>query len=152
MLIRQKVFVYITHRDRLLVFSHPDFPDAGIQVPAGTLEPGETPEAAAWREAREETGLDGLRLVRFLGEQVRDMADCGLNEIHHRYFYHFECTQPPPEVWRHNEPDPSDGSPAPIVFELFWVHLPDGVPPLTTDHGFMLSRLLPENGDTIGYK
>ena len=140
--IRQKAFAYITFQGRLLVFSHPDFPAAGIQVPAGTVKPGETPEAAAWREAREETGLEGLCLVRFLGEQVRDMADCGLDEIHQRYFFHFECKQPSPELWRHNEEDPSDGSPAPIVFELFWARLPHGVPPLIADHGFMLPRLL----------
>jgi 8-oxo-dGTP diphosphatase len=138
---RLKAFAYITYQDKLLVFSHPDFPEAGIQVPAGTIKPGEAPEEAAWREAEEETGLKGLRLAHFLGEQVRDMADCGLDEIHHRYFYHFECTSEPPTVWRHNEDDPSDGSPAPIVFELFWANLPDGVPPLTTDHGFMLARL-----------
>jgi 8-oxo-dGTP pyrophosphatase MutT (NUDIX family) len=41
-----KVFAYITHQNRLLVFSHPDFSAAGIQVPAGTVESGETLQAA----------------------------------------------------------------------------------------------------------
>ena len=49
---------------QLLLFRHPS---AGIQFPAGTVEPGEAPEAAAAREAAEETGLDGLRLVEFVG-------------------------------------------------------------------------------------
>ncbi|MFF3677585.1 NUDIX domain-containing protein [Streptomyces sp. NPDC002120] len=31
--------------------------EVGIQVPAGSIRPGKTPEAAALREAREETGL-----------------------------------------------------------------------------------------------
>jgi len=139
---RHKVYAYITDRDRLLIFSQPDFPEAGLQVPGGTVKPGETPEAAAQREAEEETGLPGLRLAHFLGEQVRDMADYGLDEIHHRYFYHLECTHSPPGVWRHTEEDPSDGSPAPIVFELFWVRLPDGVPLLIAQQDFMLPRLL----------
>jgi 8-oxo-dGTP pyrophosphatase MutT (NUDIX family) len=48
----------------LLLFRHPT---SGIQFPAGTVEPGEAPEAAAAREAAEETGLAGLRLVAFVG-------------------------------------------------------------------------------------
>src|SRR5690348_18410922 len=67
----QKALAYITWGNTLLVFSHPDFPEAGIQVPAGTIEPGEEPEAGALREAFEETGLSGLALVAFLGEQMR---------------------------------------------------------------------------------
>jgi hypothetical protein len=39
-----KVFAYITHTDRLLVFSHPDFPEADIQVPAGTVKQDEPPD------------------------------------------------------------------------------------------------------------
>ncbi len=38
----------------LLLFKHPY---AGVQIPAGTVEPGETPGAAARREVAEETGL-----------------------------------------------------------------------------------------------
>jgi 8-oxo-dGTP pyrophosphatase MutT (NUDIX family) len=51
----------------LLVFDHVDFPEAGTQVPAGGLEPGETPVAAALREVAEETGLTGVRPVGELG-------------------------------------------------------------------------------------
>ena len=139
--LRQKVYSYITYQDKLLIFSHPDFPEAGLQVPGGSVKPGESTEAAARREALEETGLHGLRLVRCLGEQARAMADCDLDEIHQRSFYHFECTQSPPEVWRHNEEDPFDGSPAPIVFELFWVKL-DAVPSLISEQGYLLHRLV----------
>jgi 8-oxo-dGTP pyrophosphatase MutT (NUDIX family) len=66
-----KVTAYITRpaggATELLLFRHPT---AGIQVPAGTVEIGEPVEAAARREAREESGLDGLRLVRPLGAQI----------------------------------------------------------------------------------
>ena len=48
----------------LLLFEH----HAGsIQVPAGTVEPDETPRAAALREAREETGLADLAIAHDLG-------------------------------------------------------------------------------------
>jgi len=49
---------------QILAFQHPG---AGLQLPAGTVEPGETPDAAALREAGEETGLTRLRLVVKLG-------------------------------------------------------------------------------------
>jgi 8-oxo-dGTP pyrophosphatase MutT (NUDIX family) len=48
----------------LLLFEHPS---AGIQVPAGTVEVGEDPQAAAFREGKEESGLSDLKLEAYLG-------------------------------------------------------------------------------------
>ena len=62
----EKVAAYITRDTHLLVFRHVHS-EAGIQVPAGTLEPGESPNDGVLREAREETGLDCLEVRRFLG-------------------------------------------------------------------------------------
>jgi len=140
--LKHKVFAYITHGPRLLVFRHPEAPEAGIQVPAGTVRAGEDLAAAVLREAAEETGRADLVLVRFLGDQVRDMRDWGRDEIHHRHFYHLRCTGDPPATWRHWESDPSDGSPGPIPFDFFWARLPDGVPELISDHGKLLPQLL----------
>jgi 8-oxo-dGTP pyrophosphatase MutT (NUDIX family) len=144
---KRKAYAYVTNRDRLLVFSHPNAPEAGIQVPAGTIGPGEQPPDAAMREAREESGLDALRMVRFLGDDVRDMRDVGKDEIHHRYFFHLACDGDPAERWRRHEPDggQAPGAPGPL-FELFWAHLPDGVPPLLADHGRLLRRLVETMG------
>src|ERR1700730_13659357 len=104
---KRKVFAYVTHRRRLLLFVHPNSPEAGIQVPAGTLTVGESPENGALREAREETGLVGLVLGEFLGIQERDMTDYGRAEVHERHFYHVLSTGNPPEAWRNLERDPS---------------------------------------------
>ncbi len=41
----------------LLVFEHAGIPEAGLQVPGGTVEVGETPLQAVAREVLEESGL-----------------------------------------------------------------------------------------------
>ena len=142
-LVKQKVFAYITHNQHLLVFNHPFASEAGIQVPAGTIEEGEHPETAVLREAFEETGLSNLTLDCFLGEQKRAMSDFGRDEIHQRRFYHLICHKAPSLTWRHEELYHASGtSQMPIVFEFFWVPLPDGIPHLIADHGVMLPQLL----------
>lgn len=50
----------------LLLFKHPY---AGMQFPAGTVEPGEDIAHAALREAREETGLDGFGAPQFVARE-----------------------------------------------------------------------------------
>jgi 8-oxo-dGTP diphosphatase len=142
----RKVFAYITDRNRLLVFRHTDFPEAGIQVPAGTVMTDEDLEAAVLREAEEETGLRDLTIKTYLGDQVRDMADLGKDQIHHRHFYHLLCGGDPPEQWLHDETSPSDGGSSPIHFEFFWAELPDQIPELIADHGIMLPRLKEQMG------
>ncbi len=137
----RKVFAYITHRNRLLVFRHTDFPEAGIQVPAGTVLPNEDLTTAVLREAEEETGLQDLVIKAHLGEQIRNMEDFGKAEIHHRHFYHLLCVSDPPEQWQHDETSPSDGGSSPIRFEFFWAELPDKIPELIADHSVMLPNL-----------
>ncbi|MBI4551539.1 MAG: NUDIX domain-containing protein [Candidatus Latescibacteria bacterium] len=141
-LLKQKVVAYITHEDRLLVFRHPAAPEAGIQVPAGTLHAGEPPAVGVMREALEETGLPALTLVRLLGEYVWDLAPLGLAERHQRWVYHLRYEGEPPVTWRHAETDPSDGSVKPIVFEFAWVRVPQEVPLLSGDQGRWLPQLL----------
>lgn len=142
---RNKAYCYITQGDRLLVFRHVDFPEAGIQVPGGTIEPGEAPEAAALREAEEETGLRDLALVGLLGEAERDLNDRGRDEIHHRWFYHLRCESETPEVWRHDETKCSEGD-GPITFELTWAPLRDERPTLIAGMGDLLPGLMERMG------
>jgi len=146
--IKRKAFAYITSGPasgstaghRILVFSHPLSPDAGIQVPAGTMDDAETPDEAVLREAREETGLPDLKIVGLLGRHEFDARPFGRAELHDRWFFHLTCDAPTPGRWVHDEDDPSDAPGERIPFELFWVSLPAGVPDLIAGH----DRFLPE--------
>lgn len=115
---RHRAYAYITSGSRLLLFTQPGAPDAGIQVPAGTIEPGENPRDSVMREATEETGLTGLRYVRFLARDTMDMRFCGSDELQRRWFYHLSVEGPTKETWRHGEYG-EDGS---LIhpFDFFW--------------------------------
>ena len=135
-----KVVTYIISDGKLLVFDHPDIPEAGTEVPAGTIEQGEPPDEAAIREAFEETGLSPLVLRRFLGEREFDAAPFGRDEIHHRFFFHLEYEGDSPDRWRHFEEQPSDGD-EPVEFELYWVEMPNEVPELIAGQGDVLHMI-----------
>ncbi len=139
-----KVYAYITHGKKLLVFDHVDFPEEAPQVPGGTCAIDESPEDAVLREAWEETGLEGLTLNAFLGEI--DFALPSANAVYRRRFYHLVCNDAPIPRWRHYEEDPSDGSPEPILFELYWLDLPEGLPGLAPGHDAFIPALLARIG------
>lgn len=62
-----KVLAYITregkHGKEILAFRHQHHPEAGVQVPGGTVEHGEDLVAALRREVEEETSLTDLKLI-----------------------------------------------------------------------------------------
>ncbi|MGW6388945.1 NUDIX hydrolase [Streptomyces sp. NPDC055103] len=119
---KDKVLCYIVRNGRLLVFRHIDYSyeEVGIQVPAGTIRERETPEAAALREAGEETGLNDFKIVRKLGEAMYDISPYRF-EIQHRHFFHLELTGPAPKRWTSQENH--DGEQEPTRFECFWIPL-----------------------------
>jgi 8-oxo-dGTP pyrophosphatase MutT (NUDIX family) len=57
---------------QLLLFEHPN---AGVQIPAGTIEQEESLEQAVLREAAEETGLRGLSILCYLGCAGRELLE-----------------------------------------------------------------------------
>jgi ADP-ribose pyrophosphatase YjhB (NUDIX family) len=84
-----KVVAYIVRdkrgRRELLVFRHRDHPEAGLQVPAGTVRYGEDIRAALVREISEETGLE------LTGEPVRlgvfDYPNYETGQINERHVF-----------------------------------------------------------------
>jgi 8-oxo-dGTP pyrophosphatase MutT (NUDIX family) len=113
----EKALSYITCGGLLLVFRQPQFPEQGIQVPGGSVEPGEAAAAAALREASEETGLAGLRPLRYLGHaRYRLKVDRG--PPHQRHFFHLAFDGPCAASWLHPGSRRSDGTL--VTFELWW--------------------------------
>ena len=78
----EKVTTFITRQNEktteLLLLKHPS---AGLQIPGGTVEPGEEPLAAALREAQEETGLRDFTSYRQIGLQEERLPDATLAVI-----------------------------------------------------------------------
>jgi len=67
---------------RLLVFHHPG--DKTLQLPKGTIEPGETPEDAVRRELLEESGIRYTGRLESLGTLERD-CEAGVEGNLHRH-------------------------------------------------------------------
>lgn len=102
----EKVVCYIVQDSRIVTFTHDAVPleETGVQVPAGTIRPSETPELAALREAQEETGLSDLRIVRALGVAEYDISPYR-HEIMRRHFFELTTDTPVGEPWCAGEPD-----------------------------------------------
>lgn len=71
----EKVSAFITQERNgvkmVLVFKHPT---AGIQIPAGSVEIGEDIETTAIRETYEETGLQHVKIEKYLGCFENELA------------------------------------------------------------------------------
>lgn len=142
----RKAFAYITSGKKLLLFTHPDHPDAGVQVPAGTMQRGETASEAVLREAREETRLEHLDLGRWLGRDVFDAHRIGKHEVHDRWFWHIVAKGDVPESWRHGEIFASNGTEGHTPLDYFWVDLRGPLPELTAEHDRFIPELKAELG------
>lgn len=120
---KHKVLALITReragQTHVLVFDHRDFPGAGTQIPAGTVEAGETLEDALWREIHEEAGLttDQLTLTGLLASHAHpEWGEAGIWE----HIYHLAAVQVP-EAWSHTVQ--GDGEDIGYVFNYYWLPL-----------------------------
>jgi 8-oxo-dGTP pyrophosphatase MutT (NUDIX family) len=120
----------IDEADRLLVFEHPDFPSAGVQVPAGTIERDEKPLTAALRELCEETGKQSFEITRILARKRLHEIRHGREELHDRWFFQASPTQKLPEEWVFGDSTPTGW----IRFHFYWISRSTAESSLTPDH------------------
>jgi 8-oxo-dGTP pyrophosphatase MutT (NUDIX family) len=119
-LVRERVVAYVT-RDRdgdpeILTIEAEGYPEDGLQVPAGRLDPGETLEGGLIRELAEETGFTGVRIVRELPD-----FECSYPTYNHNHAFHLVAVEHTPESWRHEVH--GEGVDAGIVHICRWVPL-----------------------------
>ena len=140
-----RAYAYIVRDGQVAVFDHPD-PDAGVQVPGGGVETGETSEEAVVREAREESGLD-CEVVTRLGVTQRQawFPDGDIISIT-RHYFHLRPLGPAEERWTWIERHSSDGS-GPLEFAFRWLPVVEAAETLDFGFGEMLSALGPSGAD-----
>ncbi|RTD90123.1 NUDIX domain-containing protein [Variovorax atrisoli] len=114
-------------RGRLLVFRHPE--DGNMQLPKGTIEPGESPETAVRRELLEESGIDYAGELQSLGTLDRE-CEAGIEGNTHRHpqlwhLFLMRAESPLPESFTHT----ATGSPEEegLVFLFSWLGAGDPI-------------------------
>lgn len=112
-----KVWLYIVRltgpQPELLVFEQLHA-NAGIQVPAGTVEAGETPEAAAARELFEESGV---RIDSF--EHLREIQREWYGQAVHAHLFWQHAPDALPDEWEHRVT--GKGEDHDMLFRCFWL-------------------------------
>ena len=135
---RQRVYAYITSEKGLLILEHPEHPEAGLQVPGGTVEENEPPSAAVVREVAEETGLETVLIAEGLGNCEFDMRQYGHDETQLAWYFHLTCEEETEDEWYFQE---SHSVTTPIPFRLYWSPLPYEGVELASVHGYKLPEL-----------
>lgn len=136
---KTKVLAYIFRTKNnireILVFTHRDFSEAGLQVIGGTVEGRENFKEALIREIKEESGIDFKTsdILKKCGESVyrrKDMA-----EINLRHYYELDGGDLR-DSWSHTVV--SKGCDNSLVFNFFWMTVPLAKLQLTGNMGELL--------------
>jgi ADP-ribose pyrophosphatase YjhB (NUDIX family) len=117
---RRRLVAYVTRerdgRTELLTIEAELYPEEGVQVPAGRIEPGETLEEGLRRELAEETGLTRVRVVRELPD-----FECTYETFYENHAFHLEAEEETPQAWRHRIH--GEGVDSGLVHLCRWVEL-----------------------------
>jgi 8-oxo-dGTP pyrophosphatase MutT (NUDIX family)/L-amino acid N-acyltransferase YncA len=147
--LKPKVLIYVTRmreaKIELLAFRHRDFPNAGLQVPAGTVEDGEDLIRAAKREVFEESGLVLDDDITFRGAFEYVRPDNGFSHL--RYVFHHHVKGETKNEWKHVVS--VGGDDANLVFTYSWYPLSYCMLGLTSEQGRYLPSLFQQVNDNI---
>ncbi len=83
----------------LLVFDHVGLPEAGTQIPAGGVQPGEGPEQAVVREVAEETGLFDVCVINRIAVDHRPHPRT--RHPRRTTFFRLDTGPDTPDAWTH---------------------------------------------------
>ncbi|MFC7018660.1 MULTISPECIES: NUDIX hydrolase [Haloarcula] len=118
-----KACAYITRNgSELLVFEGPGHD--GLQIPKGTVEPGESPREAVFREIAEESGLATIETPRHLVTDIWTRRESPPKR-YVRNFYHAPVHESR-DTWTHVVT--GTGAERGATFEFSWVDLPANGP------------------------
>ncbi|MEG0416724.1 MAG: NUDIX domain-containing protein [Erysipelothrix sp.] len=134
----KKAYGYVTRNieetTQVLVFQHSN-PEAGIQIPKGTVKPNEDTYNAVRREIEEETGLSNFDVVDLIAEDFWEYDD-GI--IHNRFFYKITVLNAP-DKWDYQPT--GGGDEEGLTFHFFWISSIDEVE-LVRGHGDYLKLVI----------
>ena len=137
---RNKTLAYIIRKSsqdiELLVFTHRDFPEAGYQVPGGTLLQNETPLEGVLREVKEEAGLTNFAKIIHLGSQ--QYLHHQKEEIHHRSFYQLNYLKPCEDHFFYEVSDGEEDQG--LIFYYQWVNLLS-IPKLAVNQDALIGQI-----------
>jgi ADP-ribose pyrophosphatase YjhB (NUDIX family) len=138
---RLRVAAYvIRHRAiaELLVFDHVGMPQAGTQVPAGGVRPGEDLEHAVFREVAEETGLTIASVVGAI--TVENRPHPVTHQPRRTTYFHLQAPANTADAWHHTVR--GDGGDAGLEFACRFLPLPLARP-LADEQDAWLGRIDP---------
>ena len=137
---RRRVLAYITRerngRTELLVFAHREYPEVGLQVPAGRLEPDEELEAGLRREIEEEAGLTNVRIVR----ELPGFED-HYPSRYDNHGFHVVLDREAPDEWDHVVA--GDGDDAGLTFRYRWEPITPDLHLFERPHPLLMSLVEP---------
>ena len=136
-----KVLAYVTRvREgvlELLVHQHRDAPEAGIQVPAGSVEEDEEIESAVVRELAEETGIRDATMVGCI--DVYEWLNPATERWQRRHVYHLSANGTRPDHWLHRVS--GVGEDQDMFFVCRWMPIGEAERALCGDQGRSICKI-----------